>query len=83
MKDPFLTKVGGHAVRRKLHATALQGQQTGDIVLSGQHAQIDVVVVLQGLADGNGLIIARGTQVVGTPRHRAGKVGLKVIFPSL
>ena len=80
LKDTLLAKVGGNPVSRKLHAPALQGQQPRDIVLAGQYAQVYAVVVLQGLTNAYGLVVARRAQVIGTPRHSAGKIGLKVRF---
>ena len=53
---------------------------SGDIVLAGQYTQVYAVVVLQGLTNAYGLVVARRAQVIGTPRHSAGKIGIKVRF---
>ena len=70
----LLREIGCADARRgELDAALAQGNLTRNVVASGQHAQVDAQFVLQRAADGDRLVVAARTDIIGGPGKLAGQ----------
>ena len=73
--DALLRQIAAaDAVGRERHLAVAQRNVAGDVVLARQHAQVDLQLVLQRVADGDRLIVAAGADVIGGPGQRLGQL---------